>query len=192
MLVLILGLVIFLGVHSTRIVAEDWRSARIARKGKPMWKGLYAIASVIGLALIVWGYSLSRQQPISMWLSPFWTLHATSLLTMLAFILVAAAYIPANHFKATLGHPMLAGTALWAAGHLLSNGTLADLLLFGSFLVWAIAGFISGRSRDRRMGTRYPAGTVRGTLITVVVGTLAGAIFSFLLHGPLIGVRPLG
>lgn len=192
MLVLIVGLVIFLGVHSTRIVAEDSRSALIARKGEPMWKGLYTIASVIGLALTVWGYSLARQQPVSLWVSALWTRHVASLLTMVAFILVAAAYIPANHFKATIGHPMLAGTALWAVGHLISNGTLADLLLFGSFLVWAIAGFISGRSRDRRMGTRYPPGTARGTFITVVVGTLAGAIFAFLLHGPLIGVRPLG
>ena len=191
-LVLVLGLIVFLGVHSIRIVADDWRSARIAGVGERSWKGLYTLGSLVGFALIVWGYSLARQQPVSLWLSPLWTRHVAALLVLVAFILFAATYVPANHFKAAIGHPMYAGTKVWAVGHLLSNGTLADLLLFGSFLVWAVAGFRNARARDRRNATSYPPGTPRGTLIAVVAGTVAWAIFAFLLHGPLIGVRPLG
>ena len=189
---LILGLAVFLGMHSIRIVADDWRSARIAARGERPWKGFYAVASLVGFALIVWGYSLARQNPVQLWSAPVWSRHASSLLVLLAFILIAAAYVPRNHLKAAIGHPMYAGTKLWAVGHLLGNGTLADLLLFGSFLVWAVAGFRSGRARDRRAGVSYPAGTAGRTIETVVIGTAVWAIFAFYLHGPLIGVRPLG
>jgi uncharacterized membrane protein len=189
---LVLGLVVFLGVHSIRIVADDWRSARIATGGERPWKGLFALASLVGFALIVWGYGLARENPVVLWSAPTWARHAAALLVLLGFILIAATYVPRNHFKAALGHPMYAGTKLWAFGHLLANGTLADLLLFGSFLVWAVAGFRSGRVRDRRAGLSYPAGTGRKTIETVVIGTLVWAVFTFVLHGPLIGVRPLG
>ena len=189
---LILGLAVFLGMHSIRIVADDWRSARIAARGERPWKGFYAVASLVGFALIVWGYSLARQNPVQLWSAPVWSRHASSLLVLLAFILIAAAYVPRNHLKAAIGHPMYAGAKLWAVGHLLANGTLADLLLFGSFLVWAVAGFRSSRARDRRAGVSYPAGTAGRTIETVVIGTVVWAIFAFYLHGPLIGVRPLG
>jgi uncharacterized membrane protein len=192
LIVLILGLIVFLGLHSTRIVADDWRSARIASLGERRWKGLYSIASLTGLALIVWGYSLARQDPVALWSSPVWTRHLASLLVLVAFILIAATYVPRNHLKAAIGHPMYAGVKVWALAHLLSNGTLADLLLFGSFLVWAVAGFGSARKRDRHIGASYPVGTASGTIAAVVIGTLVWAIFAFLLHGPLIGVRPLG
>jgi uncharacterized membrane protein len=191
-LVLIIGLGIFLGLHSTRIVAADWRSRKIASLGERGWKGLYSILSLIGFALIVWGYSMARQQPVVIWNAPLWTRHAAALLVLIAFILLAATYVPRNHFKAAIGHPMLAGTKLWAFAHLLSNGTVADVLLFGSFLVWAIFGFRSGRRRDRLAKTQYPSGTVGGTVATVAIGAVAWAIFAFFLHGPLIGVRPLG
>lgn len=191
-LVLVLGLAIFLGMHSIRIVADDWRSARIAKVGERSWKRLYTVGSLVGFALIVWGYSIARQQPVSLWLPPLWTRHAAALLVLVAFILFGASNGPPNHFKAAIHHPMYAGTILWAVGHLLANGTLADLLLFGSFLVWAVAGFASARARDRRNATSYPSGKPRATLIAVVAGTVAWAVFAFLLHGPLIGVRPLG
>lgn len=192
MIVLVLGLLVFLGLHSIRIVADDWRSARIASHGKPAWKGFYALGALIGFGLIVWGYSLSRQDPVLLWAAPVWTRHLAALLVLMAFILIAAAYVPRNHLKAAIGHPMLAGTKLWALGHLLSNGSLADVLLFGSFLIWAIVGFRSARARDRLANKSYPAGTVGGTTATIVAGTVVWAIFAFFLHGPLIGVRPLG
>jgi len=189
--VLILGLVVFLGLHATRIFADDWRSARIASLGERNWKLAYSIASGIGLALIVWGYGMARTEPVVLWNPPLWTRHLASLLVLIAFILFAAAYTPRNHLKAALGHPMYAGIKAWAFAHLISNGTLADLLLFGGFLAWSVAGFRSARIRDRKAQVTYSAGTPRGTVITLVVGTIAWAIFAFFLHGPLIGVRPI-
>ena len=189
--VLIIGLVVFLGLHSTRIFAEDWRAARIASLGERKWKLLYSIASGIGLALIVWGYGMARTTPVLLWNPPLWTRHLASVLVLVAFVMIVAAYVPRNHFKAAFGHPMYAGVKTWAFAHLIANGMLADLLLFGSFLVWSVLGFRSARRRDRKQQVTYPAGSARGTIVTLAVGAIAWAIFAFYLHGPLIGVRPI-
>lgn len=191
MLVLIIGLVVFLGVHSTRIFADDWRSARITSLGERRWKLLYTLASAIGLVLIVWGYGLARQAPVMLWNPPVWTRHLASLLVLVAFVMFVAAYVPRNHVKAAFGHPMYAGVKTWAVAHLVANGMLADLLLFGGFLAWSVLGFRSARRRDRKQQVTYPAGTPGGTILTLVVGAVAWAVFAFYLHGPLIGVRPL-
>jgi uncharacterized membrane protein len=190
MTTLILGLVILLGTHSVRIVADDWRTAQIASKGEKTWKALYAIISIGGLALVVWGYGQTRVDPIDLWNPPQWTHHVTALLTVLAFIGFAAAYVPGNHIKASLGHPMVAGVKTWAVAHLLSNGRLADVVLFGAFLVWSVVTFSASRRRDRAAGTTYPAGTLKGDVITVVAGVIAAVIFSKFLHLWLIGVAP--
>lgn len=193
MAILVLGLVLFLGVHSTRIVADGWRSATIARVGEKPWKAVYALLSIAGFVLIVWGYGQARQQPVVLWPQPpVATRHIASLLTMLAFILLVAAYVPGNQIKAWVHHPMVAGVKVWAFAHLLSNNTLADLLLFGSFLAWAIVDFVSARRRDRAGGKVYPAGSIARTGITLVVGTVAWAAFAFWAHGAWIGVRPMG
>ena len=190
--ILILGLVIFLGMHSIRIVAGDWRTQQIARLGAGPWKGLYALASLVGLVLIAYGYGLARAQPVILWTPPVWMRPIAALLTIPAFVLLAAAYVPGNRIKAAVGHPMVAGVKLWAFAHLLANGTLAAAVLFGAFLVWAAVYFASARRRDRAAGTRYPAGAHKGDAVTVAVGLIAWAAFAFLLHGWLIGVRPLG
>ncbi|MBN9427057.1 MAG: NnrU family protein [Burkholderiales bacterium] len=190
MTLLIIGLILFLGVHSVRIVADDWRSAQLARLGEKGWKGLYSLVSLAGLVLIVWGYGQARMTPVDLWSPPLWTRHLASLLTLLSFILIAAAYVPRNHLKQRIGHPMLAGVKLWALAHLLANGRLADLVLFGAFLAWAVADFAVARRRDRRAGTQYPAGMPGGDVVTLIAGTLAWAVFAFYLHGWLIGVRP--
>lgn len=193
MAILVLGLVLFLGVHSTRIVAEGWRSATIARVGERPWKAVYALLSIAGFVLTVWGYGLARQQPVVLWPQPpVATRHIASLLTLLAFVLLVAAYVPGNQIKAWVHHPMVAGVKVWAFAHLLSNNTLADLLLFGSFLAWAIVDFISARRRDRASGKVYPAGSIARTIITLVVGVVAWAAFAFWAHGAWIGVRPMG
>lgn len=192
MFVLIIGLVAFLGVHSTRIVADDWRSARIARLGERNWKLAYSLVSLLGIVLVAWGYGIARMEPVVLWNPPLWTRHLASVLVLVAFVLIAAAYVPRNHVKAGLGHPMYAGVKTWAFAHLLSNGTLADLLLFGSFLVWAVLGYRSSRARDRKAQVTYPPGASGGTIATVLAGTIAWVLFAFYLHGPLIGVRPLG
>jgi uncharacterized membrane protein len=190
MTVLILGLIVFLGVHSTRIVADGWRTAQIKRLGEGAWKGMYTVASLAGLGLIVWGFSLARQQPVVLWVPPVAMRHVAALLTLLAFILLAAAYVPRNAIKARLHHPMVLAVKTWAFAHLLANGRLADLLLFGAFLAWAVACFIAARKRDRAAGTQYPAGSAGATAATVAVGAVFWALFAFWLHGFLFGVRP--
>ncbi len=192
MTLLMLGLVLFLGVHSTRIVADGWRTATIARVGEKPWKGIYSLLSIAGFVLLVIGYGAARQSPVVLFAPPVWTRHLAALLTIPAFVLLAAAYVPGNAIKRAVGHPMMAGVKVWALAHLLANGTLADVLLFGTFLAWAVLGFIAARRRDRAAGTTYPAGPASRTAITVVVGLVAWAVFAFALHRPLIGVAPFG
>ena len=192
MTILILGLVIFLGMHSIRIFADERRTALCARFGEQAWKGAYALISLAGFALIIWGFGLARQEPLVVWSPPTAMRHIAALLTALSFVLLAATYLPRNGIKASLHHPMLLGVKVWALAHLLANGTLADLILFGSFLVWAAFCFRAARQRDRAASTLYPAGTMGGTLASLAVGLLAWAVFAFWLHGLLIGVRPFG
>jgi uncharacterized membrane protein len=190
MTILIIGLVIFLGVHSVRIFAEGWRQAQIARVGEKKWKLGFSALSAVGLVLIVWGYGAARETPIVLWNPPVGMRHAAGLLTLVAFVFLAAANVPRNHIKARFHHPMVLGVKAWAVGHLLANGSVADLLLFGGFLIWAVFSFIAARRRDRIAGITYPAGTARGTLIAIAAGTVAWAVFAFWLHGVLIGVQP--
>lgn len=192
MALMILGLVIFLGVHSTRIVADGWRTAMIARMGSLPWKALYALLSIVGFVLIVWGFGLARQQPVQLWMPPRGMRHLAALLTLIAFVLLAATYVPRNAIKARLHHPMVLSVKVWALAHLLANGNIAHVVLFGSFLVWAALSFRAARARDRAAGTVYPAGTASGTAITVVVGIAVWAWFAFSAHGLLIGIRPIG
>ncbi len=192
MTLLIIGLVLFLGVHSTRVFADGSRTRFIAARGANAWKGLYALLSVVGFALLIYGYGAARQQPVVLWTSPTWTRHLAALLTMPAFVLLAAAYVPSNGIKAALHHPMVLAVKLWALAHLLANGTLADLLLFGGFLAWAALSFRAARGRDRSAGTVYPPGRPVMTVVAVLVGLAAWAGFAFWAHGAWIGVRPFG
>lgn len=191
MTILIAGLIVFLGVHSIRIVADGWRTQQIARLGELTWKGIYSVVAIVGFVLIVWGYGEARLSPTVLWDPPVWTRHLASLLTLVAFILIAAAYVPQTRIKAAVGHPMVAGVKAWAFAHLLANGTLADLLLFGAFLVWAIVDYIAARRRDRAAGTVYIKGPVSRDVIAVVVGGVAWAVFAVYLHAWWIGVRPI-
>lgn len=192
MTLLILGLVLFLGAHSVRIAADDWRTRMRTRMGEGAWKGLYTGVSIAGLVLVVWGYGLARQQPVVLWTPPVAMRHLAALLTLASFVLLAAAYVPRNGLKARLHHPMVLGVKVWALAHLLANGTLADVLLFGSFLVWAVFSFRAARRRDRAAAVSYPPGNAAGTIGAVVAGVVAWAVFAFWAHQALIGVRPLG
>jgi uncharacterized membrane protein len=192
LMVLIIGLVLFLGVHSTRVFANDWRSRTVARMGEKPFKGVYALLSIAGFVLLVWGYSKARQQGVMLWNPPTAMRHLAALLTLAAFVLLAAPYVPGNQIKAKLHHPMVLGTKVWALAHLLANGSLAATVLFGSFLVWSVLLFAASRRRDRREQTVYAAGTAGATAITVAVGVVAWAIFAFWLHRLLIGVSPFG
>lgn len=192
MTLLLVGLVLFLGMHSVRIVADPWRSAMIGRLGENGWKGVAAVVSLAGFAMIVWGFGQARQQPVWLWTPPVAMRHVAGLLTLLAFVLLAAAYVPRNGIKARLHHPMVLGVKVWALAHLLANGSLAHVLLFGSFLVWAVLSFRAARGRDRAAGTTYPPGTTVATVGSVAVGVIAWAGFAFWAHAAWIGVRPFG
>ncbi|MBL8350266.1 MAG: NnrU family protein [Burkholderiaceae bacterium] len=189
---LILGLLMFLGMHSARIFADGWRSQVIAQRGAGAWKGLYTVVSLAGFGLIVWGYGQARLAPLVLWASPVWTRHLASLLMLLALVLLVAAYVPGNGIKARLHHPMVLGVKAWAFAHLLANNTLADLLLFGGFLVWAVLDFGSARRRDRAAGTVFAPGRAGATALTVALGAGLWAAFAFWLHAVLFGVRPFG
>jgi uncharacterized membrane protein len=189
---LILGVIVFIGVHSVRLVAEPWRAAQFARLGEHRWKGLYSVISAIGFVLIVWGYGMARRSPVLLWTPPPGAPHLTALLVAIAFILIAAAYVRGNRIKRAVGHPMYAGVAVWALGHLLANGTLNAVILFGAFFIWAATGLLIWRSRDRNARVQYADGTIAGDLKAVIGGLIAWALFAFVLHGWLIGVRPFG
>ena len=192
MTLLVLGLVLFLGIHSSRVFAEGARQRFIARRGAGAWKALYSIVSAVGLVLLVWGYGQARLEPVVLWGTPLWVRHLASLLTLAAFVLLAAAYVPRNAIKARLGHPMVLGVKAWALAHLVSNNTLADVLLFGGFLLWAVLSFRAARARDRAAGAAAVPGQAAPTALTVVVGAAAWAAFAFWAHGAWIGVRPFG
>lgn len=197
--VLVLGLVFFLGVHSVRVVAEGWRGAMVARVGEKAWKGAVSLVSIAGFVLVVWGYALARQNPVVLWPQPPVAVrHVAALLTLIAFVLLAAAYVPRNHIKARLQHPMVIGVKVWAFAHLIANNTLADLVLFGAFLVWAVVDFRAARRRGRVALAQSPhpgpppEGEGVKTAVTVVVGVMAWAVFAFWLHRAWIGVSPMG
>ncbi|MCC5796637.1 MAG: NnrU family protein [Methylophaga sp.] len=192
MLTLLTGLLLFLGVHSTRIFADDWRTAQIAKHGILKWKTVYALLSLIGLWLIVVGYSAIKAAPEVLWVAPVWSRHLAALLTLPAFILLVATYLPASRIKAKVGHPMLLAVKLWAVAHLVANGTLAALLLFGSFLVWSVVDFAVSRRRDRRLGVSRAQGTLKADILVIVVGLVLWKVFALYLHVALFGVKPFG
>lgn len=192
MFLLILGLLLFLVPHSLRIAAPAWRQGQIAAWGEGPWKAAFSIVSIVGIVLIVWGYAAARVDPVVLWQPPIWTRHLAVPLVALAFVLIAAAYAPPGRIKAALGHPMVLGVKVWAFAHLIANGTLADLVLFGAILVWAIVDYANSRRRDRAAGRVHVAGSVRNDGIAVLVGIAIWAGFLFGLHRWLFGVAPLG
>ena len=192
MVVLLLGLVLFLGVHSVRIVADGWRTRQIERLGPLAWKGGYTAVAIVGLVLIIWGYGQARLNPVVLWTPMRGMAHLAALLTWVAFVLLAAAYVPGNHLQRKLGHPMVLAVKLWALAHLLANHTLADVVLFGGFLLWAVLDFRSARRRPLPPAVAGVQPNGLRTLATVVVGSLAWAAFAFWAHAAWIGVAPLG
>ncbi|MBV8124787.1 MAG: NnrU family protein, partial [Paucibacter sp.] len=144
---LILGLLLFLGVHSIRIFADDWRMRTMVRIGPNAWRAVYSLISLAGFALLLWGYGQARQDTTMLWTPPLALRHLTALLMLVAMVLLVATYVPNNPIKARLQHPMVLSVKTWAFAHLLANGSLADVVLFGSFLVWAVLCFRSARGR---------------------------------------------
>ena len=192
MLLLVLGLVVFLGIHSVRIFAPGFREAKIAAWGSGPWRGLYSLVALVGIVLIAWGYGQARQDPVVFWVAPAWMSHLTALLMLFSFIFLAASQVPAGRIKAALKHPMLVAVKIWAFAHLLVNGDLASVILFGAVLAWAVLDRISEKRRLQAGLTRSPvAGPVLRDVIAVVAGIVGYVLFVLYLHEWLIGVPPL-
>lgn len=185
----IVGLIIFFTTHSVSIVAEPWRDRMVGRLGEMGWQGIYSLVSIIGFVLMVWGYGSARGSAAGLYTPPLWTHHVTFLLMLPVFPLLIATYLP-GRIQAATRHPMLLATILWAIGHLIANGTLTDVLLFGAFLLWAIADRISVAIRAPR-GIRQLAPGRLNDVIALVGGLALYAVFVLWAHAWLFGVSPL-
>ncbi len=189
MTLLITGLIIFLGVHSIAIFVPEWRNRLRAQLGEGAWKGIYALVSLIGFVTILYGFGLARHSPIMLYTPPRWMRHVTFLFMLPVFPLLLAAYLP-GRIKTATKHPMLAAVKFWAFGHLLANGLLSEVLLFGGFLAWAVVDRISLKRRPQALRTASPGRF--NDAIAVVLGLALYAFFIGWAHVRLFGVSPLG
>lgn len=188
MIWLILGLIVFLGVHSVRAIAPAWRDAMVARLGEGPWKGLYSLISLAGLILLIWGYGQARPDAPVFYEPPIWMRHIVILLMWVAMVLLVAAYVPTGHIKKRIKHPMITAVKVWALAHLLANGDLATIVLCLAFLGWAV--FV--RIAEKRRGNPvFESVSLTGDILAVVVGTAITLWFVFQLHAFLFGVSPL-
>lgn len=193
MLLLIAGLVIVLSVHSVHIVAGAWRIRMQQRYGKGIWHGVYSVVSTAGFIIVIWGYGLTRLNSVFLWHPPVFTRHVAAVLTLIAFIIFASSMVRGNRIKQVVGQPMVLGVMIWAWAHIMANGRLGDVVLFGSFLLWAIVDFAwVRRTQQANAGRTELSVEIGRDLATVVTGVLAWAVFSLWLHQWLIGVRPFG
>ena len=190
MALFLIGLIIFLGSHSTRIFAESWRNQMIDRIGEVKWKGLYTIISLIGFIIMVIGYGQARQSTVVLWQPNDALIYIALVLNLIAFIFLAGSSPSNNAIRLKLKHPMILGVKVWALAHLLSNGTLVNLILFGAFLIWAVLDFRSARKRPILIPEKAIVST-KATVITIASGVILWIIFIFGLHQYLIGVSPL-
>jgi uncharacterized membrane protein len=186
MIELIAGLVIFFAVHSVSIFNESWRNRMVAQLGERTWQGLYSLLAIAGFVLMVRGYGIARLDPLVLYSPPLWLRHVAMLVLVPVFPLLLATYLPGRIQTATR-HPMLIATKLWAFAHLLANGMLADVLLFGGFLAWAVADRISMKRRIQRPVPGVPPAKLND-IVAVLLGLVLYAVFVFWLHGWLIGV----
>lgn len=185
MITLISGLVIFFAAHSISIVNHDWRNRMADRLGENPWKALYSFVALLGFLLIVWGYALSRQEPVTLYSPPPQLRQVAMLVLLPVFPLLFSTYLP-GRIQCVARHPMLVATMLWAIAHLLANGTLGDVLLFGAFLVWSIADLVSLQYRSGPAVPRAPTWAAND-FIAVILGLVLYAAFALWLHAWLFG-----
>ena len=190
MIIFIIGIIVFLGSHSVRIFADPWRTRMIHQLGEKKWKGLYSLFSLFGFILLIIGYSQAKQNTIIIWQPPIFMTHLAVLLNLFTFILLASSAPNNNAIRLKLKHPMILGVKVWALAHLLANGSLIDLILFGSFLIWAVLDFRSARNRPNS-SNETPVISLKATLIAIFFGIAVWLAFIFGLHQWLIGVAPL-
>ena len=186
MVTLLIGIVVFLGVHTLTTLREP-RAALIARFGEGPYKGLYSLGALVGFVLIVWGFSIYRSEGwVQIWYPPTWTRHLTITLMWFAFVALACMNPAPSRIRGWLRHPMLVAIKIWALAHLIANGDLGGMLLFGAFLAWAVYDRIAVKRRGDTGAPPSPAPTA-GDMIALAVGTIA-FVAMFWLHPLLIGV----
>ncbi|NVK74347.1 MAG: NnrU family protein [Oceanospirillaceae bacterium] len=192
MLILVMGLVIFFFAHSIRLVAPKWREKSMAAHGAMRWKMRFGMVTLLAAALIIMGYMQARLEPVWLWFPPVWTRHLAGLLVLVALFFAGSALVPNTTMKKKVGYPMLIAVKVWAFAHLISNGTLADMILFGSFLVWSIVSFAVYRRRDRKAGiVREQETGVQYDLAAFTFAMVSWFAIAFYLHQAIIGVSPL-
>jgi uncharacterized membrane protein len=188
---LVAGLLLFFGVHSLAIVAPAWRDSMATKLGDASWKAIYSLVSAIGFVMLVHGYGLARAAPTVLYVSPAWMGHVAALLMLPVFPLLLATYLP-GRIKATVKHPMLTATKAWALAHLLVNGNLADVLLFGGFLAWAVFDRIAV---GKRVTPRKPVVTGAPSRLNDVLAIVGGLVLYVVVvawaHQRFIGVPPI-
>jgi uncharacterized membrane protein len=189
MIWLIIGLALFLGVHSVRMVAPGYRDQLIAKRGQGVWKGIYSVLAILGFIILVWGYGQARMEAPVLYVPPIWTRHVALLLMWPALIIFLASLLPAGKIKAAVKHPMIVGIKIWAFAHLLANGDLASLLLFGSFLAWSVVNRIACK---RRGDPVHDNPVIRSDIIAAISGSLFWIWFVMQGHQLLFGVSPIG
>jgi len=188
MVIFLAGLVLFLGVHSISIINDPWRNRMVDKIGEGPWKGLYSLAAIAGFIVMVWGYGLARYDTAILYSPPTWLQHISLLLLLPVFPLLIAAYLP-GRIKAAVKHPMLLAVKLWALSHLLANGSVISVILFGSILAWAVVDRISLNHRNQRPIPGIPS-TQFNDILAVAAGI--GMYFALVLwlHNLLFGVSP--
>ena len=187
MIWLIAGLLIFHGIHSLRMIAPGWRDAQVASMGEGKWKGLYSLVSLFALVLMIWGYSEARPYSDIVYVPPDWGRHLAWLIMLPAFILMTF-NMRSSRLRALTHHPFLTAVILWSIAHLLANGDMASVLLFGSFLIWAVFTY---RNAVLRNSDLPPVAPLAQDIGAIVAGILLWAVFMFWAHNWLFGVSPV-
>ncbi|OAP38133.1 NnrU family protein [Sinorhizobium glycinis] len=189
---LVLGIVIFLGMHLVRVVAPDIRAGFIKSSGKGAWMGLHALVSLVGLCLIIYGFGQARGETGMLYDPPVFLRHIALLLMLFAFVFLAAGFLPAGRIAVAVKHPQILSIKIWALAHLLANGEASSVLLFGSFLAWAVILRISLKRRARAGEPVLPVfKSARNDVLAVLIGLVAYVLFIWKLHDWLIGVAPI-
>lgn len=192
MLILVIGLVVFFCLHSVRLVAPHWRETIMQQHGAMRWKIRFGMITLLSTAFIVMGYLQMRVEPVWLWFPPVWTRHLAGLLVLVALFFAGSALVPNTTMKKKMGYPMLIAVKIWAFAHLISNGSLADVMVFGSFLVWSIVSFAVYRRRDRKAGVvRDFESGVQYDLAAFAFAMVSWFAIAFYLHQAIIGVSPL-
>ncbi|OCP09149.1 MULTISPECIES: NnrU family protein [unclassified Ensifer] len=192
MAILVLGIIIFLGMHLIRVVAPGFRAGVIESRGKGAWMGIYAILSLIGLCLIIYGFGQASSETGMLYDPPVFLRHIALLLMLFAFIFLAAGFLPAGRIAVAVKHPQVLSIKIWALAHLLANGETSSVLLFGSFLVWAVILRVSLKRRERAGERVLPVfKSAMNDVLAIVIGLAVYVLFVWKLHEWLIGVPPV-